>query len=180
MGAHWLLLIYTVPADPSRLRAAVWRDLKRLGAVYLRDGVCVLPQRPEAQAGLAATAARIDDEFGGQATLVENVQLPTEREEWVRDQAHAARAEEYAEVEREAQHLLDHIQRETEHREFSFAELEELDADLGKLKRWLHQIRGRDYFAQNQAEPVHDLLGRCEQALAAFLEEASNRAGERG
>ncbi|MGH6916065.1 MAG: hypothetical protein ACREH3_20425, partial [Geminicoccales bacterium] len=24
----WLLLIYTVPSEPSRLRAAVWRDLK--------------------------------------------------------------------------------------------------------------------------------------------------------
>ena len=43
----WLLLVYTVPAEPSRLRAAVWRDLKKAGAVYLRDGVCVLPERDE-------------------------------------------------------------------------------------------------------------------------------------
>ena len=34
----WLLLIYTVPSQPSRKRAAVWRDVKKAGAVYLRDG----------------------------------------------------------------------------------------------------------------------------------------------
>ena len=47
MDIPWLLLIYTVPAEPSRKRAAIWRELKKVGAPYLRDGVCILPERPE-------------------------------------------------------------------------------------------------------------------------------------
>ena len=55
----WLLLIYTVPSQPSRLRATVWRELKKAGAVYLRDGVAILPQRDETLAVFQAIAGRI-------------------------------------------------------------------------------------------------------------------------
>src|SRR5688500_6070286 len=74
----WLLLIYSVPSQPSRLRAAVWRDLKKAGAVYLRDGVAVLPARPETTATFREIAARIV-ESGGEGTLVEGARLPAER-----------------------------------------------------------------------------------------------------
>ena len=47
MRQDWLLLIYTVPAEPTRKRAFIWRELKKVGAPYLRDGVCILPERPD-------------------------------------------------------------------------------------------------------------------------------------
>jgi DNA-binding transcriptional regulator PaaX len=56
----WTLLIYTIPSQPTRLRAAIWRELKKLGAVYLRDGVCVLPAGEATSGALAAVAARVD------------------------------------------------------------------------------------------------------------------------
>ena len=37
-GQGWLLLIYRVPSEPTRLRAAVWRRIKSLGAIYLQHG----------------------------------------------------------------------------------------------------------------------------------------------
>ena len=39
----WLMLIYKVPTEPNRKRLAIWRKIKSLGAVYLQNGVCVLP-----------------------------------------------------------------------------------------------------------------------------------------
>ena len=170
----WLLLIYTVPAEPSRKRAFVWRELKKAGAVYLRDGVCALPEREAALAAFRAIAARVE-EFGGQAILVRGARLEHEPAEKVTAQLRAARAEEYADVAREAERLLEHVRRETEHREFTFAELEELEADLGKLRRWLDQIRARDYFGAEAADRVDELLGRCEAELGSFLEEAFRR-----
>jgi hypothetical protein len=50
------LLIYSVPAEPSRKRAYVWREVKKLGAIYLRDGVCIQPEQPGTVA--AAEACR--------------------------------------------------------------------------------------------------------------------------
>ena len=48
----WLLLIYKVPTEPARQRAAVWRRVKALGAVYLQDGVAALPASPSAVGAL--------------------------------------------------------------------------------------------------------------------------------
>src|SRR5438105_10789882 len=108
MDIPWLLLIYTVPAEPSRKHAAVWRDLKKIGAPYLRDGVCILPERPDTIERLSAVAAKVE-EFGGDAMLVSGARLSEARTAALIDQFRAARAEEYHEITREAEHLLEHV-----------------------------------------------------------------------
>ncbi|MGH2535282.1 MAG: Chromate resistance protein ChrB [Thermomicrobiales bacterium] len=173
----WVLLIYVVPSHPSRLRASIWRDLKKVGAVYLRDGVCALPERVETVATCRAIAARIG-EFGGQATVAEGARVAPERAEALVVAARAAREIECADLAQEAEAFLAHVERERTHRQFGFAELEELDADLGKLKRWAEQIRARDHFATNAARSLDELFGRCEATLGAFLDDAyGNEAG---
>ena len=47
LSAEWTLLVYKIPANPSRLRLQVWRRLQRMGALYLQDAVCLLPARPD-------------------------------------------------------------------------------------------------------------------------------------
>ncbi len=174
MPESWLLLIYTVPAAPSRKRAAVWRALKQAGAVYLRDGVCALPQRVETTATLRAIAAKIE-EFAGEATLIEPASLPEARAEAIVARARRERAAEYAELAHEAEGFLDHVRRETAHRAFTFREVEELEGDLEKLRRWVGQVRARDHFGVAEADQVDELLARCDEALGTFLEEASRR-----
>jgi hypothetical protein len=168
----WLLLIYTVPAEPSRKRAFVWRELKKIGAPYLRDGVCILPERPETVEQARAIAAKVE-EFGGEATLVSGAHLTPARAAALIDQFRSARADEYQEIAADADRLLAHVAREMEHREFTYAELEELEADLGKLRRWTDQVRVRDYFGTGAPEGLRDALDRCERALGTFLEHAA-------
>lgn len=177
--ANWLLLIYTVPSEPSRRRATVWRELKKAGAVYLRDGVCVLPTRPPTTTAFRAIAATIA-EFGGEATLVEKAELDSERAAAIRAQARVARSEEYKEIMREAEGFLAHAERERDHREFTFAELEEIEEDLGKLKRWVEQVRARDWFEAADTTSVDELLARCDIAVATFLEESYGHDEEAG
>jgi hypothetical protein len=175
LSTTWLLLIYTVPAQPSRKRATVWREIKKLGAVYLRDGVCVLPEQPGTMHSLRSLASRIE-EMGGQAYLVVGAHLDDNRVEALRNQFRAGRAEDYADISREAEQLLGHIARETEHREFTYAELEELEQDLNKLRRWTEQVRERDYFSESSYAAVQTLLDQCERALETFLDQASEQA----
>jgi hypothetical protein len=179
LSPTWTLLIYTIPSQPTRLRAAIWRELKKLGAVYLRDGVCVLPAGEASTAAFAAVAARVG-ELGGEATVVEEARLPAMRTAALVEQFRAARAEEYAEVARETEGFLAHVEREREHRVFTFAEVEELEADLGKLQRWAAQIRARDYFDAKEAATLDDLLARGEAALTAFADDAYDHDAARG
>lgn len=47
MGAEdWVLLAYRMPREPSTPRIAVWRKLRRLGALQLVDGLVALPADP--------------------------------------------------------------------------------------------------------------------------------------
>src|SRR5207244_8044465 len=111
----WLLLIYTVPAEPSRKRAFIWREIKKAGAIYVRGGVCALPEREDTFATLRAIAAKVDL-FSGQAILAQTVQLHPERAEALVAQIRGARAAEYDDIAREAEQFLEHLRREKAHR----------------------------------------------------------------
>jgi hypothetical protein len=170
-----VLLICTVPAEPSRLRAYIWRELKKVGAEYLRDGVCVLPEREDTVGAFTRLAAKVH-EFGGRATLIQGAQLDDERAAGVVAQMRADRAAEYGQVAREAQRFLEHVERERGHRELGYPEVKELAVDLGKLKRWAGQVRARDHLGVADAAAVERLLARCDDALRAFLTQASAAA----
>ena len=167
----WLLLIYTIPTEPSRKRAFIWRKLKEVGAVYLRDGVAILPECEDTLAAFRSLAARIK-EFAGQATLVSGARLDSERVDAIMAVSRAAREAEYADVGREAEQVLQHIRQEITHRVFSVAELAELTVDLAKLERWMAQIRARDYFGSPAAAAIDQRLTRCEAVLSSLRQEA--------
>lgn len=175
--ATWLVLIYTVPSEPSRVRAGVWREVKKAGAVYLRDGVCALPESPETATMFRAIADRVRTS-GGQVTLIEGARLDEERVAAIVAEANAARADEYHELARETERFLVHTALEREHRRLGESELAVLEADLGKLRRWFEQIRARDYFQAPGAEATTALLTRCDEALAEALDDVFSRTTE--
>ena len=43
----WLLITVSTAGAPPALRVQVWRRLRALGALYLQQSVCLLPDRPE-------------------------------------------------------------------------------------------------------------------------------------
>jgi len=65
----WLELVISLPTENATERMRVWRALKATGAGVLRDGVYVLPARPELQEVLAGLAAEIT-EAGGSAHVL--------------------------------------------------------------------------------------------------------------
>lgn len=66
---NWLTLILALPSENATARTRHWRALKALGAASLRDGVWLLPDRPELAAALAAQVRAVG-EAGGQAWLL--------------------------------------------------------------------------------------------------------------
>src|ERR1035441_9740463 len=91
----WLVLIYRVPSEPSRLRSAVWRRLKSLGAIYLQNSAAALPASPGAERALRKLRSQILD-MGGTAALLSCAVLAGEPD--VRAAFQAARDDEYEEI----------------------------------------------------------------------------------
>ena len=70
-GDGWLLLVYRVPSEPTRLRSTVWRRLKSLGAIYLQNSAAALPASVTAERALRKLRSEILDMSGTAVLLSE-------------------------------------------------------------------------------------------------------------
>ncbi|MQA11833.1 MAG: ChrB domain-containing protein [Pseudonocardiaceae bacterium] len=163
----WLVLVYRVPSEPSRLRATVWRRLKAAGAVYLANSVAVLPESAAAERVLRKLRAEIEA-MGGSGQLLRAEALSGHGD--VVAAFNAARDAEYAEVLSRCADFLAEIDKETKAEKFTYAELEENDEDLTKLRGWLDKIRARDTLGASRAQEASKAVEGCAQALDGFAE----------
>ena len=68
-----------------------------------------------------------------------------------------------------------HIERERQHQEFNFEEVQELEGDLGKINRWFVEAKERDFWDVTAREEVEKLISEAEKGLAAFTQETFER-----
>ncbi len=93
MKQEWVLLIYKIPSQPTRLRAQIWRHLQRIGARYLQDAVSIVPATSELAENMQWIADEIH-EFGGEAVVFRATTTTPRHEERVwRSFAEASRTE---------------------------------------------------------------------------------------
>jgi hypothetical protein len=169
---EWILLIYALPSQPSRKRAYVWRELKRLGAIYLRDGVVVLPRNSETEGHLREMVQRIQ-EFEGTAVLVLAPAFVTLRDEELIARFNDERAAEYRELYRSCVRFLRDVLEEVSEEEFGFPDVDALESELGKLHRWREQVQRRDYFRSGADQRAGEILEKCDRAFDRFVSTAS-------
>jgi hypothetical protein len=163
--ARWLILIYRVPSEPTRLRATVWRRLKGLGAIYLQNSVAALPAGTAAERALSKLRHEII-EMAGTAVLMSATAILGEAD--VRAAFQAARDDEYEEIVDKCQDFLAGIDKEFAGEHFSFAELEENEVDHQKLVSWLAKVKERDAFDAPGQAGAYEALALSEQALERY------------
>ena len=161
----WLLLIYRVPPEPTRLRAAVWRRIKSLGAIYLQNSVAALPANTATERSLRKLRREILD-MNGTAVLLRSTVLSGEQD--VRNAFQAARNDEYEEIVDRCEDFLQQVQKEYTANHFTYAELEENEVDVVKLRNWLAKIVERDAFGADGRPAAEKALAECEQSLEAY------------
>ena len=164
-GAGWLLLIYRVPPEPTRLRSTVWRRIKSLGAIYLQNSVAALPASTANERALRKLRREITD-MSGTAMLMSCSVLAGEAE--VRASFQAARNDEYDEIVDKCEDFLRQVQKEYDDHHFTYAELEENEVDLVKLRNWFAKIIERDVFGASGRAACEQILEKCEQSLEAY------------
>ena len=164
----WLVLIYRVPSEPSRLRATVWRRVKRLGAIYVQNSVAALPLTPANERSLRGLRSEIEEHLGGTAMLLVSTSVAGDNE--LVSAFNAARNDDYEEVVDRCRDFIAGIEQEYVAEHFTYGELEENDEDLAKLKGWNEKIQARDYFGASGLKSTLEALARCEEALNAFAD----------
>jgi len=164
----WVVLVYRIPAEPTRLRAGVWRRLKAAGAIYLQNSVAALPRAAGSERLLRTLRKDIVD-MGGTAQVLAADVLTGEAD--IVTAFNAARDDEYAEIVDRCHDFEAEIAHETHTGHFTFGELEENDEDLTKLTAWLAKVATRDVLGASGRQAVDDALARCTAALEHFAEQ---------
>ncbi|WP_041544151.1 MULTISPECIES: Chromate resistance protein ChrB [Chelativorans] len=166
-AANWLLLTYKVPPEPAAKRIALWRRLKGMGAVYLQNGVCLLPKTDDHVRRLKMLENDVG-EMGGESVILETVALDRAQEEKVIARFKADRDEAYREFVDKCDDFEAEIAKERAANHFTYAELEENDVDLKKLQGWFEKIRKLDFYGATLGAEAEKRLRACEALLDAY------------
>lgn len=161
----WLVLIYRVPSEPTRLRATVWRRLKALGAVYLQNSAASLPHDAASERALRKLQREIQ-QMDGSAVLLESVVLAGEQS--VMTVFQNARSDEYEEIVDRCKGFTAEVEKEYAKNHFTYAELEENEVDYTKLVNWLDKVRSRDRFDAPGRREAEQSVAECERVLEDY------------
>jgi hypothetical protein len=151
-ATSWLLLLFSLPANRNTQRVAVWRRLKKMGAVQIKTSTYLLPDAPAQYEQFQWLAQQIRD-YGGDSTLVRAQEIEGLTKEKVIAMFNDARAKDYAELRKSLQGFIGRRKK---------MEAETAVAELERLTRQFRQIREVDFFDSPRGHDIAMLLRRAE------------------
>lgn len=159
---NWIVFSYSLPGKSgSGPRVNLWRRLRRLGAISPAGGAQVLPARDDCLEAFQWLAREIRQAKGAAVVMrVEQFEGLTDQQ--LIDLFHAARAEDYAEIERQITELDKSFSQRAQLEDRTLAR----DA-LDKLRRRQTDVRRVDYFNSPAGDRVAVHLAQVEQRLSA-------------
>jgi hypothetical protein len=152
---QWVLLAYRLPREPSTPRIAMWRKLKRLGAVQLLDGLVALPLDSRNRERLEWLAEEVTDAAGEATIWIGELDSVVQERELAARMREAVAAQYRAVIEEVGKLRAQSPGRQRR--------------SLARLRRELRRVRARDYFPP----PERELAQRAVESLATSLEEAA-------
>lgn len=174
----WLVLLARMPTEPARHRVALWRDLRRAGAVPLGQGAWAVPDLPAVQPLLQRARELADAAGGTLLVLAARGHGPGDAARM--EQLYAeARAQEWSEFRADVGKYLAELDKEEAIGKYTLAELEEEEQSLDRLRRWYRDLRARDLLASPPAADAATDLKACEQRFDTYAEHVYAAVGSR-
>jgi hypothetical protein len=150
----WLLLLLRLPATHKAERVAIWRKLKKSGAIQIQTSTYVLPDEPARYESFQWLTQEIRS-VGGDATLVRAHEIEGLPNEKLIELFNTARAKEYA--------ILRELLRGLSHRPKTKTAPTFIDK-FDRARKQFREIRQTDFFNCPRAQDVEMLLRKMEGA----------------
>jgi hypothetical protein len=151
-ATSWLLLLFSLPTNRNTERVAVWRRLRKMGAVQIKTSTYLLPDEAAQYEQFQWLAKQIRD-YGGDSTLVRAQEIEGLARERVISMFNEARAKTYVELRKSLQNFI------TRRRKM---DAEEAASELERLTRQFREVRAVDFFDSPRGHDVAMLLRRAE------------------
>jgi Protein ChrB, N-terminal len=166
---QWVVVLARLPAEPARHRMAVWRELRRSGAIALGQAVWAVPNLPAARPILERLTGLVGTANGtllllaakgfadGDVTRLEQLYAVAREEEW-------------SEFDADCGKYLAELEREERQGKYTLAELEEEEQSLDRLRRWYRELRSRDLLGIPATTDSATVLKQCEERFEMYAE----------
>src|SRR6266536_5965422 len=151
-ATSWLLLLFSLPTNRNTERVAVWRRLKKMGAVQIKTSTYLLPDEAAQYEQFQWLAQQIRD-YGGDSTLVRAQEIEGLTKEKVIAMFNDARGKDYGELRKSLQAFIGRRKK---------TEAETGAAELERLTRQFREIREVDFFDSPRGHDVAMLLRRAD------------------
>lgn len=166
-SGRWIVVLVKLPAEPSRHRVAVWRELRKVGAVQLGQGCWALPDAAPF-AGFVERMVDMVGEHTGEVLALSASAIDAATAARIRDMYDEARRAEWVEFESECGKCIVEIDKEIRTEKFTLAELDEEEQNVERLRRWHRELRTRDVFNAVEDTDAKPKLDACTAALERF------------
>lgn len=173
---EWVILTYRLPAEPSRHRVAVWRELRKTGALSLQQATWAMPERRDFSEVVAKVTGMIEA-AGGEALVFDAAPRGPDMASRLEAAFTAEREDEWQEFVAECAKFEAEIGKEIRIQKFTAAELDEEEQSLERLRRWFRDLRRRDVFVAPLQHAAELRLKECEGLLEGYAERVYEHGG---
>ena len=149
---RWLLLLLRLPATHTAQRVAIWRKLKKSGAIQIQTSTYILPDEPARYESFQWLTQHIRD-AGGDATLVRAREIEGLPNEKLIGLFNSTRAKEYT--------ALAEMLRSSKHRGKTTTK-EPAPHLIDRVRKQFREIQQTDFFDCPRAQDVEMRLGKLE------------------
>jgi Protein ChrB, N-terminal len=148
---------------------ALWRDLRRSGAVLLGQASWAVPNLPAVRPLLERIAELVDIAHG--SVLFLDADGHSAEDARRLEQLYIdARQQEWSEFEADCDKYLAELEHEERIGKYTLAELEEEEQSLDRLRRWYRELRSRNLLGLPAATDPATALKICEQRFDVYAE----------
>jgi hypothetical protein len=151
----WIILIYSLPAKPSGKRVSIWKKLKRIGAVLLKNSVYILPYSDELYERLQWLVQEIQA-ADGDVTLFKVGDIDSMPYQEIVDLFRQSRNKDYKELAAECSELADKLEKVSGGEPGEI--VDNFEQSLKVLRERQAEISEIDYFDAQSGIPSEKLL----------------------
>jgi len=159
MKNKWILFSYSVPSSNAKARMRIWRRISATGAVQLKTGLQILPDRGDLLENMTWLIGEVNA-LGGEALAIQCEKIKGMEDDHIEKLFQVQLDPEYLQIQTEARSLLtppDLPSAEDRTKEFS--------AILRKLRKRCEALQRRDFFPSGAATKTLAVLDATSERL---------------
>ena len=179
MNEKWILFSYSVPAANAKARMRIWRRISACGAVQLKTGLQILPNRDDLLENITWLIGEVTA-LGGEAIAIQCSRIEGMEDEQIERLFQGQIDQEFLQIQAEVRGLL-----AAPSPAEGSDQVKELLPSLRKLRKRCESLQGRDFFPSGSAvktlallDAASEQLRRTDNALPAIV--SFERAGYQG